>query len=440
MKEFDLEELKKRFDAAKLKTRLFSKEIEDIDEVGDEIKIEKEFLIVSIPEEREFKNIIIAEDQELDLVAESQIEKYRFIKGYEAIWSQELKSIECELATQENILLSPRSILRRLGSFFDDEVVVKDREKDFYQFEFPSPQEGLRIIIGTSSLDFSILQTFQREFFFSFGRIRNRVTIRIEGKELKNHTEALDYLLKVANSVLFQIDLATDIPLHLVMDRQIIKGIKQRKSKLGKVNFQPPRYEYNKEPLALYWYARTSTNMPLLQYLAFYQVLEFFFPLYSFTEAQQRIKNLLKSPSFDTTKDTDIAQLINIIKISAKGKSIGDEKNQIKATLQHIVDNNSLFGFLSENEERRDFFDQQKKAKGLSKQKISFSSVDNDIRIDVALRIYEIRCRIVHSKDEDEAELVLPYSSEIKNLKYDLELVEFLARKAIIAGARPLNM
>jgi hypothetical protein len=287
-------------------------------------------------------------------------------------------------------------------------------------------------------LDFTILQNFQRELFTFSGRLRNRLTIRIEGKELKTHEEATDFLIKMANSVLFQIDLAINIPLHLIMDRQIIRDIKQRKANNIKPDFQPPKYEYDKEPLALYWYARTSTNMPLLQFLAFYQVMEFYFPLYSFTEAQQRIKHLLKNPLFDTTKDTDIAQIINIIKVSAKGKSIGDERSQIKATLQHIVDKESLLKYFTEIEERKDFFDQQKKSKGISKQKISFASVDNDIRLETALRIYEIRCRIVHSKEDDEVELVLPYSSEIKNLKHDLELVEFLARKAIIAGARPL--
>ena len=73
-------------------------------------------------------------------------------------------------------------------------------------------------------------------------------------------------------------------------------------------------------------------------------------------------------------------------------------------------------------------------------QKINFNSADSDIRLETALRVYEIRCKIVHSKEEDESELILPFSAEIKNLKHDLELVEFLAKKAIIASARPLKI
>lgn len=431
----NLEILKQRFDLLKIQTKLFLKEEEEYDEEsGEETKSEKQFLLVSIPEERESRNIVIPENEDIQKVLNSKIEKYKFIKGYEAVWSNELKCVECEIESQESLLMHPRIITKRLKNFLN--VIMED--SDGVVYEFPSPKEGIRVIIGTSTLDFTILQSFQSNLFIFSKRLRPRLTIRIEGQELKTHDAALEFLLKVANSVLFQLDLATNIPLHLVMDRQIIKGIKKRGTQRSKPDFQPPRYEYDKEPLALYWYARTAIDMPLLQFLAFYQVLEFYFPLYSFTEARQRIKNLLRDPLFDTTKDTDIAQIINIIKVSAKGKAIGDEKSQIKATLQHIVDKDSLLAFYSENEGRKDFFDQQKKLKGISKQKINFSLGDNDIRLETALRIYEIRNRIVHSKEEDEVELILPYSSEIKNIKHDLELVEFLARKAIIAGARPL--
>ena len=432
-----IETLKKRFEDAKLQAKLFVKEKDLLFENAEPYN-EKKHLIVAIPEEREFRNIIIADDKELPLVIASKIEKYRFVKGYEAVWSQELKIIECEIAGNDILLMPPRYLLRRFKDLLEVVATNNDADEEEVSYSFPSPQEDIKIFIGTSSIDFSILQNFQRELFSLSGRIRKRITFRVEGKELKSHIEALDFLLKIANTVLFQIDLALNVPIHLVMDRQIMREMKMRKHKFDRPEFQPPKYEYDKEPLALYWYARTSTNMPLLQFLSFYQVMEFYFPLYSFTEARQRIKNFVKNPLFDITKDTDISQIINIIKVSAKGKVIGDEKSQIKATLQHIVDKDSLLSFYNENEDRKDFFDQQKRIKGLSKQKINFNSTDTDIRLETALRVYEIRCKIVHTKEEDDSELILPYSSEIKNLKHDLELVEFLAKQAIIAGARPL--
>lgn len=434
----NLEKLKERFDSVKFQTKFFSKEISIEDNEGIETVKERRYLAVSVPEEREFRNVFIAENDELETILSSHIEKYRFIKGYEGIWSSELKRVECEVESQNSLFHFSRALLRRLGKFFEKVEETKDEEGENILYEFPSPKAGIKIFIGASTLDFTILYNSQKEFISFSSRLRPRITIRIEGQELETHENATEFLVKLANSVLFQIDLATNIPLHLVMDRQIIRGIKERRSRQEKTDFQPPRYEYDKEPLALYWYARTSMDMPLLQFLAFYQVIEFYFPLYSFTEAQQRIKNLLKNPLFNMNKDTDVAQIINAIKFSAKGKSIGDEKTQIKATLLNIVDKESLLTFYNDSEERKDFFDQQKKIKGLIRQKINFSSYENDVRVETALRVYEIRNRIVHSKEDDEVELILPYSTEIKNLKQDLELIEFLAKKAIIAGGRPL--
>lgn len=64
-----------------------------------------------------------------------------------------------------------------------------------------------------------------------------------------------------------------------------------------------------------------------------------------------------------------------------------------------------------------------------------------NLRQEVADRMYEIRCRIVHTKgSEGEMELLLPFSTEAKRLGYDIELIEFIARKVIVAASRPLRL
>ncbi|MEI6950261.1 hypothetical protein V9K67_23975 [Paraflavisolibacter sp. H34] len=205
-----------------------------------------------------------------------------------------------------------------------------------------------------------------------------------------------------------------------------------------KVTFSSPKFEYDAAPLSLYMYARTSSEMPLLQYLGFYQILEFYFPVYSLDEARRKIKNFIKNPLFDVNKEADVAHIVNLIKFSSKGRTIGDERSQLKATIQGIVDQQALLDFFNEDSSRRDFFDQQKKNRGIAKQMINFNSPDNDIRMDVALRIYEIRCRVVHSKDDENFDLLLPFSKEVMEMDFDLRLIEFLAQKALIAASRPL--
>jgi hypothetical protein len=125
-------------------------------------------------------------------------------------------------------------------------------------------------------------------------------TIRLEGLKFETHNQAKELLSTIGNSVFFQIDLITNIPVHLALDRDLQREIRFRRKVVREgVTFTAPKFQYDFEAISLYWYARTCVNMPLLQFLAFYQILEFYFPLYSSKDAQEKVKNLLKDPTFD---------------------------------------------------------------------------------------------------------------------------------------------
>lgn len=66
---------------------------------------------------------------------------------------------------------------------------------------------------------------------------------------------------------------------------------------------------------------------------------------------------------------------------------------------------------------------------------------DEDLLEATTERIYEIRCRIVHTKDSDgERGQLLPFSSEADRMVHDIELSEMLARSALVAGSRSLQL
>lgn len=55
-------------------------------------------------------------------------------------------------------------------------------------------------------------------------------------------------------------------------------------------------------------------------------------------------------------------------------------------------------------------------------------------------RIYEIRCKIVHTKADardPEVELLLPFSKEADLLQFDIDLIQYVAQQVLIAGSRP---
>jgi hypothetical protein len=180
--------------------------------------------------------------------------------------------------------------------------------------------------------------------------------------------------------------------------------------------------------------------MPLLQYLAFYQAIEFYFPVYSRSEAQRKLKMILKDPTFRSDRDADIARLLSAIYVSRTG-AFGDERSQLRATLMECCDFEELRSFLEAEQSRKEFFLSKSKAQPYHKIPLGGPSVD--LRNDVADRVYEIRCKIVHTKTDarDSAfELLLPFSAEAEQLSHDIELVQYLAKRVLISSSTSLNI
>jgi hypothetical protein len=198
-------------------------------------------------------------------------------------------------------------------------------------------------------------------------------------------------------------------------------------------------HSYERNPSSLYWYARSASSMPLLQFLAFYQCIEFFFPRYSRQEAIARIRHVLKDPQFNGTKDSSINTILNITMDGRRGSFL-EERKQLAATLKHCVDESALRDFLNETEERTRYYGSEYKQ--ISNKKITLSD-DPAVVDQSAERIYDIRCKIVHTKNLESGEgdeMILPFSEEADLLMEDVELIKFLARRVLIASSSPLSV
>ena len=188
--------------------------------------------------------------------------------------------------------------------------------------------------------------------------------------------------------------------------------------------------------MSLYWYAKSASRLPLVQYLAFYQCLEFYFPRYSHEEAKKKISRILKHPTFNVHNDTDLVRLLGAVS-SGSGRAFGDEKAQLQATLDACVDAEGLREAIS-NSEGADFF---KRTTTPSAHKINLADPHLNICHAVAFRIYDIRCKIVHTKvNEGEDAMLLPYSKEADELGHDLGLIEYVAQQVLVNSSEALNL
>lgn len=447
-----IEQIKKRCEAAGIDYEETEREWRFLLEEGGEQEIIESFdeeagkatvLRIEIPRERETSSVFVEEGYYAEWVLSEPFEDFKKLKGYVASWSPKHRVIECNVLpcdpAQSRYLLSKR----RYRNPESQPAPNSDGRGVF------DSNTTYSISLGECSNVHAILENDVVAAGLSpdeveleddpLVRVKRSLTLKIEGIEATTHDDAVEVLERIADSFCFQLDLSSN--LALMLEREVIPedGVTLF-GQLKHSPMSPIKFQYDHESMSLYWYAKTAAAMPLFQFLAYYQVLEFYFPVFSKTETHNTLRNLLKDPRFDPSRSTDIERLLRASQSGSGGRGFGNEVSQLEATIYHCVTADDLRNFLiAEDEDRYRFFTSDN-AKKLTKARVSVREESADHRGSVAKRVYEIRNRIVHTKSgqEDQGPL-FPFDPEIKYLKYDIELMEFLARKVLIASGGPLQ-
>jgi len=376
---------------------------------------------IALPCGREKRWIYCWDISDYEQLLGIQFERYTFLDGLDAICAYDKGEIE--------------ALVRPLAAPMPSRIAYS-RLFGISPQEFSSLQPKLGITLSSLSEDPKTtisLSSASKELIALSGR-RSILSLKIQREGISQHEQAQKILQKLSDALFFQIDLLTDVPLLLSRDRKNSHRPKRKKSDI-QLELKYPCAEYDSAPISLYWYARSAIGMPLLQFLAYYQVIEFYYPTYSQAEARRRLKSILKDPTFRGDRDADIGRVLSAIHITRNG-AVGDERSQLKATLSECIDPDALREFLVSDPQRAEFL--ASKTKGLTDHKLPITAANVDLRNDVAERIYEIRCKIVHTKTDartGEFELLLPFSKESEQLHFDIELVQYLAQQTLVSAS-----
>ncbi len=421
-------QLKNRCDEAGIKYKQF------IDEYDGEAGFE-----VYLPAGRDERRLLLLESatHRIQNLLSCPFEKFVFLGDYQAVASYELGSIEALISSLRP--LSTDFAVKTLKRVFSGEWNEDDEETSNGEFLLTAEKEieGRNIKLSLSNNVLPLLNVVSR----ARGQLKN-LSIKIENLNISRHDEALDILERISGALFFQIDMFTNLPFALIRERRprILRPIPKSYDQSSIVGLKFPEYQYDKEPLSLYWYAKSATQMPLLQFLAYYQAIEFYFPVYSQMEAKRRVSRVLKDPTFDKSKDTDIIRLISSITQGSRSV-FGDEQSQLKATINECVSEQELRDFIEAKPYLMKFY--SSKDKKISSCIIPVKNPSEDLRSEVGDRIYDIRCKIVHTKSgetKEDVEQLLPFSKEAEMLNYDIELLKFITRQVIIGSSRSMTV
>lgn len=381
------------------------------------------YLFVEFPAGREKRQHSLWGTEAIRSFLSIPFDKYVFLRPYEAICSYSDGTIEALLQTLEQMSLETvRRVMLGKGLF---QVVKEDEDIDV----------TLSATVGTAAVALS--PTSEVLEMLSHKAHRSSLSLKISGVSVRRHENAVDLLRRIADSLLFQID--TSLGLAFNLTREFTGPMRRTRHRtiasLDELQF--PTQEYDDAPMSLFWYARSAHGMPLLQFLAYYQVIEFYFPTYYQAEARRKIRRILKDPTFRADRDADIGRVLS--SLTSGRSTIGNECSMMRATMQECVNPDELRGFLTKSEAQREFF--SSKTKGLASKKILIADTKADLRNDVADRVYEIRCKIVHTKsDSRDVELLLPFSKEADQLYPYIELVQYIAQQVLITASTPLKI
>lgn len=383
---------------------------------------------VRFPRERGFKYITVSSVNQAKELYDLPLDDFVFLKDYNAICSYESNYIEATIEPLARItnLIMLRKIFGHEGNGLHDD------KRNITPITTKYETEGGVFEIELSSVsEIGVLLTEE---------YNHPVSLKIKGFNISTHNGAVKILENISNAIFLQIELLRNFPLSLSRDKELTGGYSPKVEEPIDLIF--PTSIYDSEPMSLYWYAKNARKNPLIEFLAYYQCIEYYYPIYSNIELKRRIQNVLKNPSFDYHNDTDISRIMNIIERSNTVDS--SEKNQLISVLEHTIEPSQLKEFIMLNKGLNEYYSKKENRDSLkvSEFKINSNQKGSDYLVSIANRIYDIRCNIVHRKvgtEEEGESRLMPFSSNTKLLKYDIELVKFISQHVLISNGKALK-
>lgn len=269
-------------------------------------------------------------------------------------------------------------------------------------------------------------------------RYMRPLTIRVDRLPAAAPTEQAEKTDVVVSACLYTIATTHQVPMRLQdgwslhpQDEPARRFIYEEKSE--ETNFSFPRARYNPDLLRFYTLGMSS-DVPELQYLAFYQVLEYFFVTLADEQLYARLARRFHEPTFRATP----AFLDRVIQDVNDHRRATDETEMLKMVIARFVEHNALIEAIDRIHTgigERLYWNKVPRF-GTP---LQVNKEPNHTFGDVARIIKAVRNALVHSSDRHEREQRhVPFSDSSVLVRKEVPLLRFLAEKAIVGSATVL--
>ncbi len=240
--------------------------------------------------------------------------------------------------------------------------------------------------------------------------------------KMKNGTTLSANIVDVAKSHLFNCSMLMGANYFLVEKEDLEVSSKsniERFIKRSKV--EAPHKKYNDE-MVQYYIEANITRVPKIQFLSFYNVLEYYADELNENKICQQIQSIITDPSF---KQSKIKEYRKVSKIFNR-KTIFHDDQALMNLLTTYIDKEKLIVFLEKNPFYSD--------------NVAYKTKETKLRIEdsnliqtVKRRIYSVRNALVHSKEGNDIKYI-PIRDD-SHIQEEIPLIKFLAEQIIINSA-----
>jgi hypothetical protein len=263
------------------------------------------------------------------------------------------------------------------------------------------------------------------------------VTAQVQNLGGSSPQQAYTKAMPLVNACLFTLAYIRQVSFQISEDwpqRPLSRRPFRYRDRLERGQVPIPQRRYDENLVRLYQRGIASAD-PVVQFLSFYQVLEFHFTTASNADLFKRLGAIIGDPAFRSTP----RYLNRLVHQTLVHKRETDETEMLKLVLLEYADESELLEFIERYEEYLG-------VKIFSK---AYHMFGKDVRLtlqaghvigSVARRVKHFRNALVHAADRFEGlERYIPSKSNEEKLAMETPVVRFLAEKAIIGSGTPLT-
>lgn len=250
-------------------------------------------------------------------------------------------------------------------------------------------------------------------------------------------------LISLARSYLFSAAYNFDYYVRLAENLEDVLGprLKGKIIKHRSDEIKPPNQIYKDYVLEQYNMAASSRD-PMIQFIGYYHVMEYFFDQVYELDLLEGLKSLNKEPDFSLKRENDLKKIIKLFDGKYPDGKAGDEKKKLEMVLSNYVSIDSVVCSIELNNEKMIAYYKDTEVPFAGKSKVDLkSSNKGEIISNLKNRIYDTRNSLVHGKSYEfkskDGHVYNPYKHE-EALKKEIPLMKAIAEQVIIKTGKDI--